>query len=242
MILLHDAPLFRMYFGNSSDALYPSVYLKTDHTNSTDKSQFDKAKKTLNIKNLFFLHQTHSAQGYSATPELLTTTNSFALDGDFLITSFRAIGVGIMTADCLPIIAYDPIHNAIGIAHAGWRGSVNNIAITMVKQMQKEYKTHLNQLQIFFGPSAKVCCYEVDQSFKKNLENYPFFEQTLREHDNTLFFDLSLFNRLQLEAMGIDQSCFNVEYNICTMCDPLYFSHRRDGNSAGRNMTIVSLK
>jgi len=239
-MLLHTGALVRIYFGNAHDELFPVDYLTENK--STNKS-FDRAIEAMRLQSLLFLRQTHSADGLIVSPELVAKAESFSQEGDYLITDLSGVGLGVMTADCLPVIIFDTVRNVVGIAHAGWRGSVQSIAVEMLNTMQNNFQTNPGLVRVFFGPSAKSCCYAVDTKFLMNFESFPYAEKAIHKHsDEQLFFDVPGFNRLQLERAGVKKEAFRLDYNICTICDPAFYSYRRQGNQAGRQMTIVSLK
>lgn len=239
-MLLHSSPLFSIYFGNANDALFPDHYLNyPSGTKLLTVDPYKKLKKLLRIERLYFLRQTHSASGL----EILNDDfDSFKTEGDFLMTKEKKTGLGVMTADCLPIIFYDTFHHAIAIAHAGWRGAVAEIAPKVALEMQERYGTKFEHLRIFFGPSIKSCCYAVGGDFLKELESSTLGEQVLYQEERGIMFDLPLFNRLQLEDIGIPKEAFKTDYNFCTSCDVRYCSYRRDGDKSCRQMTVVALK
>jgi YfiH family protein len=240
---MHDAPAFRIYFGNRQDNLFKNEYLQlATHGSIFDRKPFAHVKRLLHLNALFFLNQVHEAEGLQVTSAIAASTRPFSKDGDFLITQERSLGIGIMSGDCLPIIFYDSLHNSIAIAHAGWKSSVRTIALKTLALMQTAFGTERDHLQIFFGPCAKVCCYQVSAEFLAHLEPYPFANQLIQHHAAGLFFDLPAFNRLQLESAGIKKEAFHMGYNICTICDPQFWSNRREKENAGRQMTVASLK
>ena len=240
-MLIHNNPLFSIYFGNAEDELDPDEYLQyPSGTRLLDLEPYKRLKKLLHLNHLIFLHQVHSDQGVTIASE--SFIEPFKQDGDYLLTNQKHSGIGVMTADCLPIIVYDTMHHVVAIAHAGWRGSVQQIAPKVIQRMQEQFGTNIDQLRIFFGPSAKSCCYEVDESFPEHLEPFAFGQQVLYREERGLMFDLPLFNRLQLEDMGVAKEALKLDYNFCTMCDPSYCSYRREGKKGHRQMTIVALK
>jgi len=242
-MLLHKAPLFHIYFGNAHDNLNPQEYLTFPAGYTFDgHAAYARVYKALQLEQLLFLHQTHSVEGFQITPENAVHFQPFKHDGDFLITDLHHVGLGVVTADCLPIVFYDTRHQAVGIAHAGWRGSVQSVGIKTLEAMQRAYKTQLAEVQVYFGPSAQVCCYRVGDDFATSLESFSYADRTLQQRDNGLFFDLPLFNRLQLEAYGVKREGIALQYNICTICDENFCSYRRDGMQSKRQMTVVSLK
>lgn len=239
-MLLHSSPFFSIYFGNADDALFPEHYLNYPAgTKLLSVEPYKKLKKLLRIERLYFLRQTHSASGIEVVKD---DFDSFLIEGDYLMTKEKRTGLGVMTADCLPIIFYDTFHHAIAIAHAGWRGAVAGIAPKVAQEMAERYGTKFEHLRIFFGPSIRSCCYQVSGDFLKELEGSPLAEQVLYHEERGIMFDLPLFNRLQLEDIGIPKEAFKLDYNFCTSCDARYGSHRRDGAKSCRQMTVVALK
>lgn len=242
-MLLHNGPLFRIYFGNAQDNLYPNMYLNLPVAKHVlDIKPFVALRRIMHIDSLIFLRQVHSNQGIALSAAEAATLRPFSCEGDFLITDVPLVGIGVMTADCLPIVMYDNVNNVIAIAHAGWQGSVNGVARNAVERMCEIYGSEPEHIRVFFGPSAKVCCYTVTNDFLRNLEKFSEVDRVIQRHDGKNFFDLPLFNKLQLESIGIKKEAFRLEYNICTICDKKFFSFRRQGQKAGRQMTVVSLK
>ena len=243
-MLFYDNSLLAICFGNRENKLYPDEYLNlSKDRNILEKEPFAKLQKLLDIEYLTFLKQTHSTNGLVVTHDHMTMP-SFTHEGDFLITDIPSIGLGIMTADCLPLIINDPVHNVIATVHAGWKGTINNIAITVIKKMQKLFKTNLDNVHLIFGPSAKKCCYQVSENFVSYIRNNTLVndKKVLHRKNGKLFFDLPGFNQFLLEAAGIKKNAFCLDYNICTICDNQFFSYRRQGEQAGRQMTIAHLK
>lgn len=238
-MILHKTPLFLIYFGDAKDELRPGAYLPDATKPILAQEPFAKLRKLMRLQELHFLHQVHGVAGVAVAAA--NTPPPFGVDGDYLITDRQKVGLGVMTADCLPIIVHDRVHNVVGIAHAGWRGAVADIARVMLERMQQEYQTDLDEVRIFFGPSAKACCYTVGAEFSKNLEAVPDFESVLHEREDGIYFDLPAFNRLQLERLGIKKEAINTDYNICTICHEKYCSYRRQKEIACRQMTVVCL-
>lgn len=218
-MLIHKSPHFSIYFGNAQDQLYPEHYLASpSNAQLLLQSPYAQLQKAIAIKNLYFARQIHSIKGYKTEDGILP---AFAHEGDYLVTSTKSIGIGVMTADCLPIVLCDPHQPLLAIVHAGWKGSVHGILHQVVPLF-----TNKKSLQVFFGPSAGVCCYQVQPDFQAsiplNLHNAVFKMQASK-----FFFNLSEYNRLTLIDYGIPQSAIHTHYNYCTLCDLRFFSHRR---------------
>jgi len=233
--LIHHNPSFSIYFGNDSDILNASNY--------QNAPSFAQIKKSLHLQHLTFARQVDGADGALITGEQdITRYAPFSFDGDYLITNVAHVGIGVMNANSLPIIFYDPVHHVIAVAHAGWRSSAQHIASNILETMHTHFKTQARQVRVYFGPSAKVCCYKVEESFANNLDAFSFAHLVLQRHGDDLMFDLPLFNRLQLENLGLDKAAVRFEYNICTICNPHFSCYRSETNDTYHQMTVVSLK
>lgn len=240
-MIIHNNPLFSIYFGNADDKLSPDQYLHYPPAiQLLSLDPYKKLKKLMQLENLLFLHQIHSDQGVVVSKA--DQFEPFKLEGDYLITHQKHVGIGVMTGDCLPIIFYDNLHDVAAIVHAGWKGSVREIAPKVLVELQEHFGTKVEHVRIFFGPSAKSCCYEVGADFEKYLEPFDFIDQVLHKEEKGFMFDLPLFNRFQLEAAGVMKEAFRLEYNFCTICDTRYCSNRRKNNNGLRQMTIVALR
>jgi len=147
-----------------------------------------------------------------------------------------------MTADCLPVVLYDTLNQAVAVVHAGWRGSVKNIVLKAFDRMTEEFGTKPGMLRVFFGPSAKVCCYKIKEDMLEYLEDVEFIDRVVQRRGDDIFFDSPGFNKLLLEGVGVKSDAFQLQYNLCTMCDKSFYSHRRQGKAAGRQMTVACLQ
>lgn len=242
-MLMHSSPLYRIYFGDARDKIFKRDVIQIKDKNLLEFEPFSKLKKRMEIEQLIFLHQVHGTKGLIITSmEEAKSITPFTVEGDFIITNVPHVGIGIITADCLPIIFFDKRHQVIAIAHAGWRSASGQIVLKVVDQMQKNFNTNIEDIRIIFGPSAKVCCYRVGEDFIENFQDFEFVDRVLQRRDEGLFFDLPKFNRILLEDLGIKKDQFLLEYNDCTVCDESFYSHRRKGEREdGRQMTVACL-
>jgi len=157
-------------------------------------------------------------------------------DTDGFITDKKNIPIAILTADCLSIFLYDPARPAIAILHAGWRGTEKNIAAEGVKSMRERFGSSPEKLLAGFGPSIRSCCFEVEKDFKSN---FPF---GLVKRDGRIFMDIALINREQLKAGGVrEENIFDPE--LCTLSQNKdFFSFRKEADSAGRMISVITLR
>jgi len=155
---------------------------------------------------------------------------------DALVTKDSNLPLAIFSADCLPIFLYDRHIPAIGLVHAGWRGTKENIVARTIGLMEKEFKSRPQDLVAGFGPLIRECCYEVGGEFQRHFAN------GLIERNGSYFLDLAGINTKQLVDAGVrKRSIFDLE--ICTSCQNNgFFSFRRQGIGCGRMISVIMLK
>ena len=100
--------------------------------------------------------------------------------------------IGVLTADCLPIIFYDTKNHVAACIHAGWRSAIAEIVTKVVQMMFEKFKFAPEDLQIYFGPCAKTCCYQVQPDFLQNLTNFKF-KTKLSEKMTANFFLITFY-------------------------------------------------
>lgn len=181
------------------------------------------------LQSLFFIKQEHTVDGRVLTGDLAAGVHFIDdIDGDYLVTNVPGVGIGVGTADCLPMIFFDPIARVVAAAHAGWKGSVQGIAPIVLRQMQQHFGSKIEDIKISFGPHARSCCYEVSPDFRQNLLQH-IADQVLEMRDGKWFFSNELYNRLLLQFAGIQEHQFNNDAAECSMCNRRFHSRRNDG-------------
>ena len=177
-----------------------------------------------------FLKQVHGT-----TCRLVSAPENREHEGDALLTSTRGLGIGVVTADCLPLALYDSTNHAAAIVHAGWRGAVAGIAAQTLKEMHTHFGTLPENVTAYIGPCARWCCYEVGPAVAAQVPVC-----ALAARDGRTYLDMRAFIKAQLVTAGIAQAQVLCE-DTCTICSPQYHSYRRDGGKAGRNTTVIIL-
>jgi polyphenol oxidase len=190
------------------------------------------------------------------------------LAGDGLITQTPGLLLAIQTADCLPVIIVDPKRRAVGVFHAGWRGTVKRIVEKSVGEMRRHFGSHARDLVAAIGPGVHNCCYTVGEEVRDKFhsqfayaaalfhevkesdpvrEKYPMLFLTARAPGHSklpvnIFLDLVEANRRQLLAAGVPRR--NIEASqLCTSCHTdLLFSYRGEKGITGRMMGVVGIK
>lgn len=161
---------------------------------------------------------------------------------DALITNMKHICIGVSTADCIPIIIYDPEHHAAGVVHSGWRGTVANITGRVVTSMQRAYQSNPEMLKAVIGPGISLKNFEVGDEVYEAFSDAGYPMEQISRKEQKWHIDLWACCRLQLEATGIKAE--NIEESgICTYDEVEdYFSARRLGIASGRILTGIVLK
>ena len=191
----------------------------------------ERIKKKLGCTHLVSAGQVHGSQVYivKEKPE-----DDFEINGfDALITNVANVGLMIQQADCQAVMLFDPEKMAVGIAHAGWRGSVADIISKTVSAMNNAFVTKAVDLVAAISPSLGPCCAE--------FVNYPT-ELPFSFHDYQVrpnYFDFWSISHDQLCAAGVRPENIHLA-NICTCCNRDYFSYRRE-KKTGRFASIIGL-
>ena len=157
--------------------------------------------------------------------------------GDALITDQPGTFLTIFTADCLPVIIIDPNRRAIGISHAGWKGTLLRIVAKTVSAMTQAYGSDPSSLLIGMGPRIGPCCFEVDQDVWGQIEsNLDYKEGVLvRKQGGKGWISLAQLNRIQLLSAGIKPENI-ADTELCTRCHPNLFHSYRRNKIKGQNM------
>lgn len=167
-------------------------------------------------------------------------------DTDAMVTNVADICLVILVADCVPMLFFDPVQRAIGVAHAGWKGTLQLIAQKTVMAMEKAFGSSPRDIIVGIGPSIGPCCYRVGPEVISWVDNTFHTTKELivnKSDDGTGYLDLRLANLKQLLHTGIERK--NIELaRICTQENSeLFFSYRHQQGDTGRfgaGITLVS--
>lgn len=189
------------------------------------------------------VHRTEIAKVDEGLLGLLPEERSEKLDGiDALMTNIAGWCIGVSTADCIPVLLYDPVHQAICAIHAGWRGTVQRIVEKAVKKMVAVYDTLPCDLIAQIGPGISLDSFEVGDEVYEAFEKAGFDMPPISHREEKWHIDLPLCNRLQLEGVGVPREHISVASD-CTFRQPdTWFSARRLGINSGRIFTGIMLK
>ena len=235
-------------FFNSSGGKSKNIYRSLNcgqgskDLSSNVKKNLDIVKKKISksSKNIFLLNQIHSNKFIYIGNRYKKKTKPKA---DAIITNQKNLPIAVLTADCAPILIYDPKKKIIAAIHAGWKGAYKNIIGKVIKFMLKK-GCHSKNIIAVIGPSISVNNYEVGEDFKKkfikkNKKNQKYFIK----NKHKLYFDLPKFiysllleNRIKkIETIKIDT--FDIKNKFFSARRALNLKH----NDYGRNISIIML-
>ena len=228
--------------GGVSSGIYKSLNCgigSNDNKANVIKNLKIVSKKIGINKKVVLLKQLHTNKIY-----FINKLSKKKLIGDGLITKTRGIAIGILTADCAPILFFDPIKNIIGAVHSGWKGAYKKIGKKMINSFKKR-GSRLNDIYAVIGPCISKNNYEIKKDFKikflrQSIKNKKHFKIV----KNKIYFDLKGYIFKQLKNAGINnietirKDTFNPKNN--------FFSARRSLkkkiNDYGRNISIIMIK
>ena len=166
-------------------------------------------------------------------------------EADGMITEQKEIFLGVLTADCVPILFSDLSRRVTAVVHAGWRGTMAGLVAKMVAHLRDRYHVELDALEVALGPAIGPCCYEIQNDVSAPLlaKWKGFTEQSLQSRNGKQFLDLRTLNTLQLQESGVPPAQI-FTLGPCTACaSDEFYSYRRDGvpgvKETGRQLSFA---
>lgn len=161
-------------------------------------------------------------------------------EGDAMVTRDPGVLLGVLTADCVPILLVDPVTRTAAAVHAGWRGTFLGIAVTVVRLLEGRLGVRAENLMAALGPSIGGCCYEIEtEIFQRIRERWGAAAEPAwagKGVRGTL--DLRLLITRQLREEGLPETSV-FQAGGCTACGADFFSYRRDRTVTGRQLSFV---
>ena len=203
----------------------------------------------------YYVVQPHQVHGTVIKEVTEPMTTREQLDGvDALITNVPGVAISVRTADCIPVLLFDPVHKAIAAVHDGWRGTVQRLSQLVIAEMQRRYGTNPADFKAVIGPGIGPESFQVGQEVADAFAEAGFpMEQILKDcgpkaptADNPmaggLHIDLWRANEWLLEEAGVLLANIQVA-GICTYKkNDRFFSARREGTKCGRIINCIKLR
>ena len=162
-------------------------------------------------------------------------------EADGMLTQVKEAYLGVLTADCVPILFLARRKKLVAAVHAGWRGTVEGIAAKMVCLLNEQYKVPANDIEAALGPAIGACCYEIKDDVSGPLVDRwgELAKPALESRGGKTFLDLRRMNRAILEDAGTPAGQI-YQLGPCTSCAPDdFFSYRREGHETGRQISFI---
>lgn len=240
---------FTTRYGGVSDGIYESLNLG-EHRGDDPARVRENYRRICNALSMPLAQVVFSRQIHETTVRYVTEADRHTLfepvpyDADGLITDRPDVPLIIFTADCVPILLHDPVRRAVGAIHAGWRGTVADIAGEGVRQMVTQLGCRAADIHAAIGPCISVCCFETGPEVPAAVRELlgPAAERWIMPRGEKAMVDLKGVNSALLIRAGILPEHIDVSPE-CTMCrSDKYWSHRATDGNRGSQATLIMLK
>lgn len=191
---------------------------------------------------VFRVRQVHGDTIYELKDPAPSPSLVADVPADAIITRLTGRPIGVLTADCIPVVLYDPRLRVTGVVHAGRKGTALKIVSKTIHAMQKLYGSDPRDILAGMGPGIGVCCYEVDadciEPFKQHYPDWTGFVKSLPS--GKFMLDLFSANAEDAKMAGIGPENVS-QTGFCTSCQvERFFSYRKEGTT-GRMLTVAML-
>lgn len=195
------------------------------------RENIEKLKEWFPVDEVAYLKQVHS--------DLVYTDDCRGSEGDAIITDKPRVAIGIFTADCVPVLIYDPIRKAAAAVHSGWKGTYSLIVSKTIEKMKASYGSSPADLRVFIGPNMRECCYEVSEELILKFRDSEAYGGVDAFRGRKLSMEKCILK--QLEDQGVPAG--NIEVTgLCTSCsEEELYSYRR-GETEKRLFSFIFIK
>lgn len=241
---------FSTRLGGVSEGIFASLNLSTTRGDDPDRVRENYrrfcAAIGADVSHVVMTHQVHGTVirtvGANDVKNDLCRQEEPACDG--LITDVPGLALAVFTADCIPILLYDPVKRVIAAVHAGWRGTAGNIAGKAARQMQTDYSCRPGDILAAIGPGISACCFEthadVPDAMTAALGELAASHMISLENGKFRV-DLKGINAGLLERVGLEPDHIEISSD-CTACLPeKYWSHRITQGRRGNQAAMIQL-
>jgi YfiH family protein len=213
-------------------AFFTTRYFSENHNSMREaligESEFEEG-------NIYLPIQKHTNQIH------ILESNMDPVTADAVITDRPDVLIGIVVADCVPILMYDQNSKIIGAVHAGWKGTSGGILEKSLRLMMERFKSRPDDVLVSVGPSIKKCSYEVDAQVKDAVESRTGQGNYIDQRGEKFMVDLAEANKIQALNSGVPEK--NIwKSKDCTFCNPeIYYSYRYEKEATGRQGGFIGM-
>ena len=181
--------------------------------------------------NVVYMNQVHG----NRVEMIDSVVDGYIPECDAMITTLKDVVLMVLVADCVPIVFADSQQSVIAVAHAGWRGTVQQITAEVLTKMQHECHCNLSDIKVMLGPSIGCCCYKIGAEVVDNVNrSIPFASDSIINRNGDLYLDLHLANRQVLIHHGVPDNNIITESKCVACNNQQWFSYRASGGVTGR--------
>ncbi len=168
-------------------------------------------------------------------------TESGPVVADAVVTGRKGVLIGVLVADCVPVLLYDPVKKVAGAVHAGWRGTAGGILKGTIRVMRERFGCSAGDILAAVGPSIRGCCYEVGEDVRAAIQEATGKGNYSVQQGDRYLVDLAAANKIQAVDAGIPRE--NIwQAGECTFCNPDGFhSYRYTEGAAGRQGGFIGI-
>ena len=165
------------------------------------------------------------------------------LTADAVLSLKKGIWIGILVADCAPLLYYDPVQPIVAVVHVGWRGLIQDIHLKVLSFLTQRFSSCTNDIWVGIGPAVGPCCFQVKEEVARQFQNRRAASLYLIQKNHYQYtIDLRGFIFSELIELGILSEHIDL-IPYCTSCrTDLFYSYRREGKSTGRILLAAALK
>ncbi len=186
--------------------------------------------------------QIHGNKIKIITDEDVKSGNLNFSGADGFITDIPGVVLKTSHADCCPVYMFDLVKKVVGLAHAGWRGTVSKIAENLARNFTEKFGSKKENLMCALGPCIGKCCFEVGEGVKNEFEALNLGMTFEKNKNNKFNIDLKETNKRILENFGVPSKNI-VKSDICSCCNKDWlFSHRATQGKRGNNAAFITIK
>ena len=235
--------IFTTRIGGHSQLPFDSLNLAFHVNDNSDDviTNHQEIAKSLGYSHQRLVHmrQIHSDKVVIVEPDIHYFENPPECDA--LITNLPNIPLMVMTADCTPVLFYDPIQHVIAVAHAGRAGALKGIVPKTISKMSDYFASDINDILVVLGPSIGVCCYEVGEKIANEVIEKGY-KNAIVHKDAHYFLEVNTIIHQQLQVLGLAPEQIE-DLSICNACqNETFFSYRADKQKTGRFAGVLMLK
>lgn len=196
--------------------------------------------EALDLPGIFLPRQVHGTALIAA--QEAPVGFAYGYEADAVMGDLTGAGLGVMTADCLPIMLHHPAAGVAAAVHAGWRGLVGGVIPRAVRALLERRGGEAREIRAFLGPCIGTCCYEVDPAVAEQIAVAAGSRAVIRGTSPRPMADLREAALLQLATAGLERERIQ-SVELCTSCRAdLFYSYRRDGARTGRMAGVIALR